>query len=329
MTISIIKRHDLGGYEKIITCKSYSCRVWNICAFSYNTNRYIYSPISIEKVVSPNNYQKYHIQTLFALLKQRYLFSCPKFFGQRHTSAPDIKDVLSSPVFLTRSIGSIQSSVEENPHHISAFIEISWQNSQNSLLFLKTLPIPFLKKPCLTKIAPPRKTTSRASTAAASKGKSMAAEGTGPTNPHPSRHDVLIKNVREARSSPLLYQGQRPTCRSPTCQPRASFSKCSSAFKGSWMSSEWNSSRSRESHPKKRRVNSCSNQLLTQIEILRKSQFTTDQGWKGLVSSVTPSHRENHSCRKQPEAWDSTLRVTKNTPRILSPAWFKRFLTSS
>jgi len=52
----------------------------------------------------------------YSLLSSNKDTLTPESFGRHHTSAPDLKGVLSSSVFC-REIGSIQSSVEKNPHH--------------------------------------------------------------------------------------------------------------------------------------------------------------------------------------------------------------------
>ena len=53
----------------------------------------------------------------YSLLSSNKDTLTPESFGRHHTSAPDLKGVLSSSVFLSRSIGSIQSSVAENSYH--------------------------------------------------------------------------------------------------------------------------------------------------------------------------------------------------------------------
>jgi len=95
MTIPTIKRRNMGGYEESQHANHAIIKVWNIHAISYNTNRYVYS-ISIEKEVAFDYYRKHHMQALFALLKQKYLFSRRRNFGRHHTSVFSIENNLQN-----------------------------------------------------------------------------------------------------------------------------------------------------------------------------------------------------------------------------------------
>ena len=78
-----------------------------------------------------------HTSNLFAFSQslafsqQENSFSRSKIFGWHHISAPDLKGVFFLVCFLADPIGTIQSSVAENPHHIGTFIKISWVYTQS------------------------------------------------------------------------------------------------------------------------------------------------------------------------------------------------------
>ena len=120
-------RRDPSGYEKFVTYKS--CSYVDPEYPVYINNSFLHQEEG-SLLITIENTTKY---SLFFSNKDTYLFSRLMIFGQHHTNAPDLKSVFSSFMFMSGSIGSVQSSVVENPHHIGVSLR-----AQN--LYSRSLP---------------------------------------------------------------------------------------------------------------------------------------------------------------------------------------------
>jgi len=107
--IPMIKWCDLGSCEKITmwkTCSYWDPKYWH---HQLQLQQEIYTSISMEKEVSFWLSSKKLHEYAFACLysKWGFSFSRPRVFGQHHTGAPDLKDILFFSIFLAGSIGSV------------------------------------------------------------------------------------------------------------------------------------------------------------------------------------------------------------------------------
>ena len=114
--IPTIKRRDLGGYEEI-TCQSCSCSDPKYpCVHQLLSHVLIFLLLqrgSGSLLITTKNTTE---QSLFFLSMRILVLTLEGFWPVPNRCSWPLKGVLLS-VFLAESIGSVQSSVVENPHH--------------------------------------------------------------------------------------------------------------------------------------------------------------------------------------------------------------------